>query len=36
MNYMMVYDRRHKAFLLVTGSHTRPAAVWALRLDWPQ
>lgn len=36
MNYMMVYDRRHKVFLLVTGDHTRPAAVWALRLDWPQ
>lgn len=36
MNYMMVYDRRHKAFLLVTGDHVKPAAVWALRLDWPK
>lgn len=35
MNYMMVYDRFHKVFLLVTGNHAKPAAVWALRLDWP-
>jgi hypothetical protein len=35
MNYMMVYDRFHKVFLLVTGDHGKPAAVWALRLDWP-
>jgi hypothetical protein len=35
MNYMMVYDRFHKVFLLVTGDQGKPAAVWALRLDWP-
>jgi hypothetical protein len=35
MNYMMVYDRFHKVFLLVSGSHAKPTAVWALRLDWP-
>lgn len=35
MNFMMVYDRFHKVFLLVTGDHGKPAAVWALRLDWP-
>lgn len=35
MNYMMAYDRFHKVFLLVTGNHAKPAAVWALRLDWP-
>ncbi|MBW8459410.1 MAG: hypothetical protein K0M58_13355 [Thiobacillus sp.] len=35
MNYMMVYDRFHKVFLLVTGDHGKPAAVWALRLDGP-
>lgn len=35
MNYMMVYDRFHRVFLLVTGNHAKPAAVWALRLDWP-
>jgi hypothetical protein len=35
MNYMMVYDHFHKVFLLVTGNHAKPAAVWALRLDWP-
>jgi hypothetical protein len=35
MNYMMVYDRFHKVFLLVTGDQATPAAVWALRLDWP-
>jgi hypothetical protein len=34
MNYMMAYDRFHKVFLLVTGDHGKPAAVWALRLDW--
>lgn len=34
MNYMMVYDRFHKVFLLVTGDHGKPAAVWALRLEW--
>lgn len=34
MNYMMVYDRFHKVFLLVTGDHGEPAAVWVLRLDW--
>ena len=34
MNYMMVYDRFHEVFLLVTGDHREPAAVWALRLDW--
>lgn len=33
MNYMLVYDRVHKVFLLVTGRHSQPAAVWALRLD---
>ena len=35
MNYMMAYDRFHKVFLLVTGDHTKPAAVRALKLDWP-
>jgi hypothetical protein len=35
MNYMMVYDRFHKVFLLVTGDHRKPAAVWALKLGWP-
>ena len=35
MNYMMAYDRFHKVFLLVTGNHAKPAAVWALKLDWP-
>lgn len=35
MNYMMVYDRFHKVFLLVTGDHRRPAAVWALKLAPP-
>lgn len=35
MNYMMAYDRYHRVFLLVTGNHARPAAVWALRLDGP-
>ncbi|HMM46967.1 MAG TPA: hypothetical protein PKC12_03200 [Thiobacillaceae bacterium] len=35
MNYMMVYDRFHKVFLLVTGDHRRPAAVWALKLARP-
>jgi len=33
MNYMLVYDRFHKVFLLVTGRHSKPATVWALRLD---
>lgn len=36
MNYMMVYDRFHRVFLLVTGDHAKPAAVWALRLQWPR
>lgn len=36
MNYMMVYDRFHKVFLLVTGDHSKPTTVWALRLDWPK
>jgi hypothetical protein len=36
MNYMMAYDPFHKVFLLVTGNHVKPAAVWALRLDWPE
>lgn len=35
MNYMMVYDRFHQVFLLVTGDQGKPAAVWALKLDWP-
>lgn len=35
MNYMMVYDHFHKVFLLVTGNHAKPAAVWALKLGWP-
>lgn len=35
MNYMMVYDSLHKVFLLVTGDQGKPAAVWALKLDWP-
>jgi hypothetical protein len=33
MNYMMVYDRFHKVFLLVTGDWKRPLTVWALKLD---
>jgi hypothetical protein len=33
MNYMMVYDKFHKVFLLVTGDHRTPVTVWALRLD---
>ncbi len=33
MNYMMVYDPRHRAFLLVTGDHRAPPTVWALKLD---
>lgn len=35
MNYMMVYDRLHRVFLLVTGDHGKPAAVRALKLEWP-
>lgn len=35
MNYMMAYDRFHRVFLLVTGAHGDPVAVWAFRLDWP-
>lgn len=35
MNYMMAYDARHQVFLLVTGDHGKPPAVWALRLRWP-
>lgn len=33
MNYMMVYDKYHKVFLLVTGDHMEPTIVWALKLD---
>jgi hypothetical protein len=33
MNYMMVYDRFHRVFLLVTGDHRDPPSVWALRLS---
>lgn len=33
MNYNMVYDERHRVFLLVTGTWRAPARVWALRLD---
>ena len=33
MNYMMVYDQYHKAFLLITGNHGEPTIVWALKLD---
>lgn len=33
MNYMMVYDKFHKVFLLVTGDHSNPVTVWALKLD---
>lgn len=33
MNFMMAYDPRHKAFLLVTGKPPEPPAVWALKLD---
>ena len=33
MNYMMVYDTRHRVFLLVTGDWREPATVWALKLD---
>src|SRR5574340_1205082 len=35
MNYMMVYARYHKVFLLVTGDQAKPAVVWALKLGWP-
>jgi hypothetical protein len=35
MNYTMAYDHYHKVFLLVTGNHAKPVAVWALKLDWP-
>lgn len=33
MNYMMVYDSRHKVFLLVTGDRKASPVVWALKLD---
>ncbi len=33
MNYMMVYDRSHRVFLLVTGDWRKPPTVWALRLE---
>ncbi len=33
MNYMMVYDRFHKVFLLVTGDWSKPLTVLALKLD---
>jgi hypothetical protein len=33
MNYMMVYDRVHGVFLLVTGNWRKPPIVRALRLD---
>ncbi|HJV26278.1 MAG TPA: hypothetical protein VJ673_11350 [Aromatoleum sp.] len=33
MNFMMAYDARHKAFLLVTGASGGVPSVWALKLD---
>jgi len=33
MNYMMVYDTRHRVFLLVKGDWRKPPVVWAFRLD---
>ena len=33
MNYMMVYDRFHNVFLLITGERNKPVTVWALKLD---
>lgn len=33
MNYMLVYDKFHKVFLLVTGDSGEPPIVWALKLD---
>lgn len=33
MNYMMVYDRFHKIFLLVTGNPGSVPSVWALKLN---
>jgi hypothetical protein len=33
MNYMMVYEKYHKVFLLVIGDHSRPVTVWGLKLD---
>ena len=33
MNYMMVYDRYHRIFLLITGKPDKPVIVWALKLD---
>jgi len=33
MNYMMVYDKIHKVFLLVTGDESASPAVWAFKLD---
>lgn len=33
MNYHMVYDQRHRVFLIVTGEWNQPTTVWALRLD---
>jgi hypothetical protein len=33
MNYMMVYDRFHRVFLLVTGDYSVPPTVWALKLE---
>jgi hypothetical protein len=35
MNYMMVYDAFHRAFLLVTGDANGPVTVRALKLGWP-
>ena len=32
MNYMMVFDKKHSVFLLVTGDWQTPTTVWALRL----
>jgi hypothetical protein len=33
MNYMMAWDQKTQAFLLVTGSWNTPVTVWALSLD---
>jgi len=36
MNYMMVYEKIHKTFLLVTGDENVSPAVWAFKLDLNQ
>jgi hypothetical protein len=36
MNYKMIYDPRHRVFLLITGNWDKPTTVWALKLDLSQ